>query len=239
MEAPDLLSNANKLSNLDICLELPPNQASPGPSNLNLIGKLITSKAIGTSIIKDILFREWKPSLPMDVQRMGRDIFLFTFQHGADLFTAFHRRPWSIRGSHLILKCWNPELAWHEVDFSTLSFWVQVHGLPALWQSEKNFRAIGSKAGRVLDLDVTGEGGGVWRRFSRIQVEVNIFNPFLTGISLPQALLGDLWISLKYETLADACYKCGILVTRKGFAMAIHFGSKIRLVPVSKASANG
>ncbi|KAK9983825.1 hypothetical protein SO802_033350 [Lithocarpus litseifolius] len=127
----------------------------------------------------------WKPTLGLEVKRLNKDTFLFSFQHEADLQKAFQRRPWSIRGGHLILKKWRPELSWHEVSFATSTFWVQVHGLPALWQSSDNLRKIGSKVGSVLEIEFAGSGGEVWRRFSRIQVE--------------------------YEKLAEVCYNCGTI----------------------------
>ena len=65
--------------------------------------------------------------------------------------------------------------------------------------------------GLVLDIEFTGSGGEVWRRFSRIQVEVAIAKPLLPGFFLPRADLPDLWISLKYEKLADVCYNCGTI----------------------------
>ena len=71
---------------------------------------------------------------------------------------AFRRRPWSIRGGHLVLKHWNPSLTWQEIPFSTSTFWVQVHDLPDLWRSPANIRRLGEKAGKVVEVDFAGEG---------------------------------------------------------------------------------
>lgn len=87
---------------------------------------------------------------------------MFSFNHEVDAYRAFHRRSWSCKGGHLILKTWNPEVTWQEVDFSSSTFWVQVHGLPALWNIEDNLRKIGSKIGKVVELDLAGDPGGVW-----------------------------------------------------------------------------
>ena len=109
------------------------------------------------------------------------------------------------------MKKGRPELSWRKVSFANSTFWVQAHGLLALWQSSDNLRKIGSKVGSVLDIEFIGSGGKVWRRFSRIQVEVAIAKPLLPGFFLPRADLPDLWISLKYEKLADVCYNCGTI----------------------------
>ncbi|KAF3945993.1 hypothetical protein CMV_027689 [Castanea mollissima] len=125
---------------------------------------------------------------------------------------AFRRRPWSVRGGHLVLKQWDPALDWQEVPFAiTSTFWVQVHGLPVLWRSPSNLRKIGEKAGKVIEIELAGENGGAWKRFTRIQVEVELLQPLMPGIFLPRDNLPHLWISLRYEKLADVCYRCGII----------------------------
>ena len=68
----------------------------------------------------------------------------------------------------MILKQWSLELTWQEVEFSTSTLWVQIHALPTLWRSEENLRRIGSKVGTVLEVDLTGNAGGAWRKFHRV-----------------------------------------------------------------------
>ena len=98
------------------------------------------------------------------------------------MFNAYRRRPWSIRGGHLVLKQWNPSLTWQEVTFTTSALWVQVHGLPKLWRSPENLRLIGGKVGSVVEVDLARDGGGTWKRFIRIQIEVELHRPLLPGI---------------------------------------------------------
>ena len=124
---------------------------------------------------------------------------MFIFHHEVDLHKVYSRRPWSIMGGHLVLKKWSPELTWQEVDFSKSSLWVQVHGLPPLWRTEDNLKRIGSKVGLVLDVNLTGDSGGVWRKFIRLKIEVDIANPLHPRVFLPRPNRKELWIGLKYE----------------------------------------
>lgn len=124
---------------------------------------------------------------------------------------AYWRRPWSIRGGHLVLKPWNPSLTWQEIPFTSSAFWVQVHGLPDLWRSLNNLWLLEGKAGNVIVVDLDGEGGGSWKRFIRIQVEIELNRPLIPSIFLPRHNLPHLWISLIYEKLVDVCYRCGII----------------------------
>ena len=111
----------------------------------------------------------------------------------------------------MILKRWSPELTWQEVEFSTSTIWVQIHGLPTLWRSEENLRRIGSKLGTVMEVGLMGNVGGAWRKFHRVRIEIDVSDPLIPGIFLPRPNKCDLWIGLKYEKIVDLCYQCGII----------------------------
>ena len=162
------MARTKNFSCQDIRLELPPNQAALNASALVLLGKLISSNPSSLSVVKDVVSKAWRPVFPMEVRRVEKEIYMFSFQHKADLQKVFRKIPWSIRGGHMVLKRWNPNLSWQEVDFFVSIFWVQVHRLPSLWLSENNLKKIGSLVGEVLEVDFIGDGGGFWKKFSRI-----------------------------------------------------------------------
>ena len=211
MEVSELVNRTKRCSFQDIRLELPPNQQPLNSSANTIIGKLVSPKILSLPVIKEVVTKAWRPLYPLEVIKLDPNIFLFKFQHETDAQKTFLKRPWSIRGGHLILKKWNPCLTWKEVDFSKTTLWIQIHGLPSLWLSEANLRSIGTMAGEVLELDLSGEGGSVWRRFSRIKIECAVEQPLLPGVFLPRPNLDDLWVSLKYEKLSIICYICGLI----------------------------
>ena len=97
------------------------------------------------------LFRKLRTlSHHISVRKVDRNIFLFTFDYEADRSLAFDRRPWTIRGAHLVLKVWFPDLALSEIDFSRSTFWSQIPGLPLAQYNKENVELIGSKAGVVM-----------------------------------------------------------------------------------------
>jgi hypothetical protein len=122
---------------------------------------------------------------------------LFTFDYEADRSLAFDRRPWTIRGAHLVLKVWFPDLALSEIDFSRSAFWSQIHGLPLARYNKENVKLIGSKAGVVMDVDFSEVPYGMWQRFARARVNVDITAPLYPRIFISRVNTSDIWIGLK------------------------------------------
>lgn len=111
----------------------------------------------------------------------------------------------------MLLKPWSLELNSQEVDFLTSTFWIQVHGLPALWQKKENLKKIGFCPGKFLEVDFVEDGKPHWNRFIRVRVEINLLSPLLPGIFLPRPGHNDVWVGLKYKKLPELCYLCGII----------------------------
>jgi hypothetical protein len=204
-----LITRTQQVSIADNRLVLTPNLSPSFAVNLMLIGKVISQRSFPSNVILDIVSRAWNPSRSIQVSKVDKNIFTFTFDQEVDLRNAFNRRPWTIRGAHLVLKTWEPNLSWQEVDFTTSTFWVQVHGLPPIWQNKENIESIGAAAGKVLEMDFNGEPRIQWQRFVRVRVEVDLSSPFCPGIFLPRNGLHDIWIPLKYERLPALCFTCG------------------------------
>nr|POE52797.1 hypothetical protein CFP56_68707 [Quercus suber] len=108
MEVSDLIAHTKNCICIDAYLELPPNQYDPNNSPWVLLGKFITYKSIGISIILEVVNRAWRLAFQIRVSRLDNYTFMFHFQHEADMANAYCRRPWSIRGGLLVLKQWNP-----------------------------------------------------------------------------------------------------------------------------------
>ena len=80
-----------------------------------------------------------------------------------------------------------------------------------MWSTEDNLKRIGSQLGKVIEVDLVGEPGSAWKKFLRIRIDIPIKKPLLPSFFLPRPNNYDSWIELKYEKLADICYKCGVI----------------------------
>ena len=75
----------------------------------------------------------------------------------------------------------------------------------------ENLLKIGSIAGRALETDFIGSSEGVWRRYIRVRVEVDVNCPLAPDFPLERDHLPELWIPFKYEKLGNFCFGCGLL----------------------------
>ena len=65
--------------------------------------------------------------------------------------------------------------------------------------------------GEVIEIDLVGDPGSTWKKFVRIRVDILLGKPFIPGLFLTRPNNIDSWTGLKYENLADMCYKCGMV----------------------------
>ena len=207
----ELITRTERVSCADNRLELTPLQSPTNTPNLSLVGKICSPRNFFSLVVRDIVTKAWNPSHAVHVQKVDRNVFVFSFEHETDMHLAFNRRPWTLRGAHLILKQWNPLLTWQEMEFNTSCFWVQVHGLPAFWQCKENLTKIGNLLGETREVDLSGDPKFHCHRFVRVRVELTITNPLSPGFFLPRPGLCDTWIGLKYEKLPELCYICGVI----------------------------
>lgn len=207
----NIISKIERFSCAENRLELSLNHELPKSFEHILIGKILSSQNFNSNVVQEIVIKAWNLRRSIKVNMVGRNTFVFAFEHELDMQLAFNRRPWTLKGAHLNLQEWRPDLSWEEVDFSWSTFWIQVHGLPLLWQNQESLERIGKRAGKFKDVDFIGEGNYQCRLYICIRVDINTTKPLFPGFFLPRPSLSDLWINLKYEKLPKICFRCGLL----------------------------
>lgn len=56
-------------------------------------------------------------------------VFAFTFSFAKERDSAWHKRIWHVNGSLIVLREWDYNLTNQVIDFNSVTFWVQAHGL--------------------------------------------------------------------------------------------------------------
>ena len=180
-------------------------------AKLLLVGKILSAKAFSRVVVKEIIAKAWNTISEVEVATVDRNVFLFTFNHEVDVRRVWDWRPWSFKGVHLILKKYEPDWSFNEVDFTETDLWVQVHELPVNRQNEVNLRRIGRILGKVIEVDLVGNGAGFGKRYVWVRVSMEVNRPLVIGFPMYRKHLLALWILFKFEKLGNFCYGCGCL----------------------------
>lgn len=101
------------------------------------------------------------------------------------------------------------------VSFHSVSFWVQLWGLPFEFVNPVIGEIIGKRIGSFYAIDnkeVVGEMG----RFLRVRVGVPIDKPLKHGGYITLGNGAKYWVDYKFERLNNFCYYCGSLLREQG-----------------------
>ncbi|KAK3014545.1 hypothetical protein RJ639_008319 [Escallonia herrerae] len=173
----DLINKTSSLHCADLDDLIADETSASKEYELTLLAKIISSKQPNPKVVHSILQKAWNPSKGMKLQSHQNNIYSITFSHEWDRNRILASRPWSIMSSHVVVRDWPPHLNLEEIDFSKSSFWIRVTGLPPKLMTKQNATRIGSKIGKVMEVDFTAEGNLAWLRFLRIQVQIDINKP--------------------------------------------------------------
>ena len=97
-----------------------------------------------------------------------------------------------------------------DMEFSKMTFWVQVHDLPIKFRTRKIVEQLCEVIGTVNK----GTGGEEIEgdNFMRVQVTIDISKPLCGGRLISLDSGKELWVPFKYERLPSLCFWCGSLM---------------------------
>ena len=122
----------------------------------------------------------WKTARGFTVKDMGENRMVFTFEDGVDLERVLLNQPWTYDKHLVILQRVDSDISIDAMVFSTVLFWVQIHGLPIRSSSGVVAKGIGGSLGRVEKfLDNEGFTGG--GSYIRIRVHLDCTRPLSRG----------------------------------------------------------
>ena len=116
--------------------------------------------------------------------------------------------PWSFDKYLLVLHKLERGEAVKDIKFDKSPFWVQIHGLPTMCQTETVGLSIEATLGEVEKMDAN-EKGFCLGKFIRIRVLMDISMPLCQGRKVLLGEYGLKWVDFKYERLPIFYYLCG------------------------------
>ncbi|XP_065618457.1 uncharacterized protein LOC136062818 [Quercus suber] len=178
--------------------------------SLSLFGRLLSDRHQNLRALKNTLKAAWKMGSDLRIVEVGNNILQFKFGSRCQLEWVEKSGPWNFDNNLLLLCRWRKGLSSKNISFSHSPFWVQIWGLPFENMTEDIGRDIGSKIGRVLEVDKRAILADQ-AKFLRIRVEVQIEKPLRRGGFVKSDEDGRVWVDFRYERLPTFCYRCGIL----------------------------
>jgi hypothetical protein len=153
----------------------------------------------------------WNFASPLAIEMLAQNKFLFTVPLQSHVDHIMNQGPWNIRGSLLLLQPWSSNLTLEEIELHICPFLVQLHGLPMQNMTTQNAIRIGKAIGSVFEVENCDNKGIICRQYLQVKVELNTSLPLIPRFHIPRNDKESLWVSFKYERLADYCTLCGLI----------------------------
>ena len=192
-----VVANSSSSGNLEEC-------------SLSLFGRLLSDRHQNLRALKNTLRAAWKMGSDLRIVEVGNSILQFKFGSKCQLEWVEKSGPWNFENNLLLLCRWRKGLTSKNICFSHSPFWVQIWGLPFENMVENFGREIGSKIGKVLEVDKRALQADQ-AKFLRVRVEVQLDKPLRRGGFVKNDENDRIWVDFRYERLPIFCYKCGIL----------------------------
>lgn len=146
---------------------------------------------------------------------IGFDLSLFKimffschFLNIVDLEYVLNTGLWNFRGSLIVLRKWELDCVFDDMEFDSVEMWFQARNLSASKMNATNASFIGAFVGEYLQYDV---GVANWKLdfpIWRIRVRMLVNHKLITGFFMERINKLRVWIPFRYERLADFCYYC-------------------------------
>ena len=114
---------------------------------------------------------------------------------------------WNFENNLLLLCRWRRGLSSANLIFTHAPFWIQIWGLPFEYTTEEAGRDIGSKVGRVIEVDKRS-----WQadqaKFMRVRIDLPIEKPLRRGGYVTNMDGDRCWVPLNMSDCPH-CFSCG------------------------------
>lgn len=96
----------------------------------SLVAKILSDKIYTINAIRTVLGNALKLGDRISFKHPGDNSFMCAFNDLKDKNRIIEKKPWTMKGAHVVLKEWESSKILGEIDFSASKFWVQAHHNP-------------------------------------------------------------------------------------------------------------
>nr|POE45183.1 hypothetical protein CFP56_25319 [Quercus suber] len=126
--------------------------------SLSLFRHRLTDHQQNQRAFKNTLKIAWKMGSDLRIVEVGNNVFQLKFGSVCQLEWVERSGPWNFDNNLLLLCRWRKGLTAPNISFTHAPFWVQGWGLPFEYMSEDAGKDIGSRLGKVLEVDKRAGG---------------------------------------------------------------------------------
>lgn len=174
-----------------------------------VVGQIISDRVLNKKAVNNTMFKTWEEYKDLYIIEMNDNKFLFTFPSVKAAEEVLEKAQWFVMNQVLSLQRWEEGIAFQDIDFNNVPFWIQIHGLSREDVNPANGPIILNRVGKVLEVEDPLKTGATSRHFVRARVAVDVQRPLWSGCWLQKPGNVRVWVHFKYERLQSICYNCG------------------------------
>ncbi|PKI78586.1 hypothetical protein CRG98_000963 [Punica granatum] len=197
-------------------VDLPTNEEEDAsePIPFTLLLKPFGFKPLPPKAIIPRLLQAWniRKGVTITPKKYADDILTCIFKDKKDMLFVERDRAWSSQGAHLMTSRWDKGKSLEEIPFDSVTFWVQLRGIPPEMIYKKNITRLAERARQVIDIDWKDSPSfPKWYVTPRALIKIPVAKPLCLGRLFNWKSGALTWVYFKYEHLKTFCYDCGIL----------------------------
>ena len=174
-----------------------------------LATRFLTKRALNIDAIAKTFTPLWRSKNGFKIKKKSDHVVLFSFDDKSEMEKVMAVEPWSFDKRLMVLQRYGKEKDIGDMEFSKVTFWVQVHDLPIRFRTkriaEQLCEAIGKVNVRTNEAETEGDN------FMHVRVTIDISQPLSRGRIVSLDSSKELWVHVKYERLPSLCFWCGCL----------------------------
>ena len=185
-------------------------QDTPRVEGAAIVAKFFTKRRVNLGAVANTLKSAWRTDLSFEFRDLGENKAIVLFEDETDMIRVLTNGPWSFDKYLLAVHKLGEEEQIQDISFDMVSFWVQLHDIPARRMTKETGERIGRTLGEIEEVDIP-ETANLLGKYIRVRVKVDTTQPLCRGRLVKFGGPTPVWVSCKYERLPIFCYWCGKL----------------------------